>query len=91
MSWNTQPVLENAMASASRAVTFDSAAQHGPACYYYREAARLLHMVISSGGSDPASHEGWMQKARDYLDRADALEKLGWLKVSLDCLSFAHI
>lgn len=77
MSWNVQPVLENAMASASRAVTFDSANQHGPACYYYREAARLLRMVVSSAGSDPALHDGWMLKACDYSNRADALEKLG--------------
>lgn len=81
MSWNVQPVLENAMASASRAVTFDSAAQHGPACYYYREAAKLLLMVVSSGGSDSALHDGWMRKAQDYTDRADVLEQLGWHKL----------
>jgi hypothetical protein len=76
MSWNIQPLLEDAMAAASRAVTFDSASQFGPACYFYREATRLLNLVASSG-TDPATLEAWLQKGRDYSARADAIEKLG--------------
>ncbi|CAB3367395.1 Hypothetical predicted protein [Cloeon dipterum] len=73
MSWNVQPIIEDAMAAAGRAVTFDTAGQIGPACYFYREAARLLGLVANTG--IPADQQqSWLIKARDYTTRADALE-----------------
>ncbi|XP_059480440.1 calpain-7-like [Neocloeon triangulifer] len=72
MSWNVQPVLEDAMAAAGRAVTFDTAGQVGPACYFYREAARLLLLVASTGDQQ----QTWLDKARDYEARADALDQM---------------
>jgi hypothetical protein len=75
MSWNTQVLVDDAISSSTRAVNFDNSGQFDVAAYYYREAARLLLLAASTGDRNQ-SQSVWKDKAKDYLERADVIDKL---------------
>ncbi|KAF4526491.1 hypothetical protein B566_EDAN013779 [Ephemera danica] len=75
MSWNTQGLIEDAVGSSTRAVQFDSAGQFDVASYFYREAARLLLLAAKSGDPQGLQAQGFQDKAKEYLERADTLDK----------------
>ena len=62
-------VLEDIKVLAPRAVESEQAGQAGQAAYLYRQTARLLHLAVSLGASQP----GLGERAAQYLERAESL------------------
>ena len=61
--------VEDAIVSSTRAVQFDRAGKLEVAAYYYREAARLLHIAYTHG-PDNDDKPVWWQKSQEYMERA---------------------
>lgn len=76
MSWNPQGLVDDAISSSTRAVQFDNSGQCDAAAYYYREAARFLLLAANAGGDEEQTQSSWKDRAKEYLDRAAALDQL---------------
>lgn len=66
--------VEDAIVSSTRAVEFDRAGKLEVASYYYREAARLLHIAYTQGPEND-DKSIWWQKSQEYMERAAIIEK----------------
>lgn len=66
--------VEDAIVSSTRAVEFDRAGKLEVAAYYYREAARLLHIAYTQGPEND-DKPIWRQKSQEYMERASVIDK----------------
>ncbi|XP_018915585.2 calpain-7 [Bemisia tabaci] len=65
-------LIENAVAASTKAVECDRLGNTEGACYYYREAARLLMLASQENAGNEAA-AGWKVKALEYAERAESL------------------
>lgn len=71
----TAQLLEDAVEASKRAVMFDSAGkQEAAAAYFYKVSAQLLEKA--AGIEQTSKSLSWLEKAREYRDRADILTEI---------------
>lgn len=70
---SSKPFVEDAIASAKRAVAFDGEGMLDPAIYFYNAAANLLEKAAEL--SEPEKSDGYHSKANEYKERAKALQE----------------
>lgn len=71
---SSRPFVEDAVASAKRAVAFDGENMLDPAIYFYNAAANLLRKAAEL--SEPEKREAFNAKANEYTERANILSEI---------------